>query len=311
MRNVFEYLEYSFFTLFSKRFGRIVGSSIVVDILLSGISAIIFVITLQSIADRYTFGGNLDLRSTILEILILFLILLIIWCVNLWWRSILIPLRSIEWGEEKFQFRDDTQLFRKHISYYISYITWYSCILLLWIILTAIGWVGLWYMEQYSLLSAYLLIMIIGLIILQIALTFTWYNSLLKPTYWLTAFRESITQTRGRKWQVFKIVFVFSFVVGLGSGVISSMNSILPPPKFENKLDFLSNTSLSWEKWWMKIEKEHIQRVLPTIEALLPNLSVFYFLIRIEWILSFAMIQIFLMRLTIDTRNERRTFGET
>ena len=73
MRNVFEYLEYSFFTLFSKRFGRIVGSSLLVDFVITLINGGILYFSLKIIGKSYIEDGSYDLMDTALKLLVILL----------------------------------------------------------------------------------------------------------------------------------------------------------------------------------------------------------------------------------------------
>lgn len=302
MKNAFDYLEYWFFTLFSKRFLRIVGSSIFVDIFVSIVSAIILFTSLKYIWIKILENGVDNTMMLILQSLIILLWVMTIGIVTFGWKLIIIPLRSIENADKKMNLDEDFSLFSKYFPYFLSYITWYSLLLFLWIIFSLWWWIIFWMKEHYLLLFIFECIMLSLLIVAQTGLALAWYNTLLNPTYWLKSFSESLQLTNWKKWTIFKTIFLYSFVLSIATGVLSSMSSIFPTPDIRGKVDNIKQTTLSWEKMSIATGKDIFEETYPMIVNFLPYFSVFFILFRIESILSVAMMQIFLMRLTLDIR---------
>lgn len=332
MRNVFDYLEYSFFTLFSKRGIRIIGSSILLDIIMSVVTLTIVYQSALFFGKEYWENGVENLNSLILQILLVILWVFTLGIINIWWKVTVIPLRSLESEEKSFNFNEDLSLVKKYFWYYLSYITWYSVFLLLWIIL-AIGWGALfWMAEKPLLIFLYESVLVWVLCVFQIWISLAWYNILINPVYWVEGLRAWYRLSNWIKWKLFKMIFVFSLVISLANGIITNLNSLIPSPDISEALNSLNTPTVSWEdlNWnneastikmsketpWLisgtpsekripfQFNKESIEALIHIVQAFLPNISIFVILMSVEWVLATAMMQIFLMRLTMDVRTE-------
>ncbi|GAB0175147.1 MAG: hypothetical protein HHAS10_10260 [Candidatus Altimarinota bacterium] len=324
MRNAFDYLEYSFFTLFSKKGIRIIGSSALVDAISSIITIILLYESVILLGKDYIENGTADIRNLILKALLVLLGLTTIGIINVGWKMIVIPIRSLENEQKKLDFSEDIALFKKYFGYYISYVTWYSVFLIIWILGAIGGGILFWMIEKPFLLFLYEVILFGALFFFQIGISLTWYNILIDPTYGIKGLKKGYQLSEGIKWQLFKIIFLFSLVISLASGVITNLNSLLPSPDTSQTLKsfdiktvsgeapdinnvFPSTESGSRSETAMpplQITSQSIESIIRVIEILMPNISITFILMSLEGVLATAMMQIFLMRLTIDVRQD-------
>ena len=243
IKNVFEYLEYSFGLIFSERWYRFLRTPFFASLAIGFVSLVF--IGISATVLLFLYQRNRPIEILLIVGLLMLFIVLILGFVATSFSAIIIPYRSKYWDITSPSFADDILLWKRYISRYFVYVTYWSFLLFgILLFLIAIVSLGFFFLE-----SGFLFFLLgVGALWFfaysTVRFTFSWYHILFSEGKVWDLLLQSFHVLKWNVWNVFKKVFAFNFILWLWMSIIQYMIQFLFPDMTTWITPFDSVTSL-------------------------------------------------------------------